>query len=721
MSLSTVHRQLASYFSPGSKFSALLRTYFRSGWAFLIPYLFFYLLYAWLKWPANAAGGEGIVKGMSESGSVVSGQWSAVPPLLHVYWALHAIHAALGVTALGSWWRDAQRKARSAVQDTTQIVGFKSQLSTLSSQLSAPGTSLPPSPSALGPWPLALSSSRLALRRAAFAALPWLCLALLFYIPGVYLEWPSDPWEHLRRITEWSVHPIVGVHTTGYKSFYFFAYSWVGWLSPTHLLAWLNVYYVAICLLLAWQYYRLARAVGLDDRWSFLFVLINALTFGNSCFSFYRYYGLASTMFAQLGAIALTRIALEFARTPQLSFRSFFRLPSWFREPSTVNCPPSSAYRLLFTVVPLLALIGSNHLQGIGIAGLGICSIIVWRLLEWKRSAGWWLLGATVLLSIATILWWPRHSLIDSSYRPDGWLNVWYGFNLLTWPSPATDRALFILGAFGLVNLAAGLFLLRGNHVAGWLTVGPVIALTLPSVGLPFSNALAAINVTEIVVFHRMLFAIPCGIALATLAGSIFERFKADDNGVLLFSFHPPGFKNAATILLTGSLLVLVLMPPSPPTSSRSFHLLAQPPTDLSMAYAVDCAVQLVTQPTSLGFDKVILATAGISSVMDTIGLRDVAYPSRIIHGSTEPAAQSLRYISAFALDNRPSVLVPQKPMGLYSVLSFTGFLSQHWLPTKVALEHAGGLEFEKAAREVRYQQVAVGDGYFYFFTPVKP
>ena len=53
----------------------MLTAYFRSGWAFFIPYLAAYLLYAWLKWPVNPAnGGEGIVKGMSESGDTVHGR-----------------------------------------------------------------------------------------------------------------------------------------------------------------------------------------------------------------------------------------------------------------------------------------------------------------------------------------------------------------------------------------------------------------------------------------------------------------------------------------------------------------------------------------------------------------------------------------------------------------------------------------------------------------------
>lgn len=45
-----------------SRVEGLLLSYFRSGWAFLIPYLAAYLLYAWLKGPVNAAPGEGAVK-----------------------------------------------------------------------------------------------------------------------------------------------------------------------------------------------------------------------------------------------------------------------------------------------------------------------------------------------------------------------------------------------------------------------------------------------------------------------------------------------------------------------------------------------------------------------------------------------------------------------------------------------------------------------------------
>jgi hypothetical protein len=78
----------------------MLQNYFRSGWAFLIPYLAAYLLYAWLKWPVNP---EGVVKAVSETGPVVSSRSSVVPSLLHLYWFLHAIHFCLGVLAIRAW------------------------------------------------------------------------------------------------------------------------------------------------------------------------------------------------------------------------------------------------------------------------------------------------------------------------------------------------------------------------------------------------------------------------------------------------------------------------------------------------------------------------------------------------------------------------------------------------------------------------------------------
>lgn len=110
--------------APGSNFGAMLQNYFRSGWAFLIPYLAAYLLYAWLRWPVNpVAAGSSTVGGGQLAVSAIGALPSTVPPstgtpstahsllstgvpcLLHVYWFLHALHLVLGALALRAWWQ----------------------------------------------------------------------------------------------------------------------------------------------------------------------------------------------------------------------------------------------------------------------------------------------------------------------------------------------------------------------------------------------------------------------------------------------------------------------------------------------------------------------------------------------------------------------------------------------------------------------------------------
>ena len=121
--------------APGSNFGAMLQNYFRSGWAFLIPYLAAYLLYAWLKWPVNpvAAGSSPVDGGQlavsaigalpptvtpSTAHSLLS---TGVPCLLHVYWVLHAIHLVLGAIALRAWWRESGATVTGATDDSESV------------------------------------------------------------------------------------------------------------------------------------------------------------------------------------------------------------------------------------------------------------------------------------------------------------------------------------------------------------------------------------------------------------------------------------------------------------------------------------------------------------------------------------------------------------------------------------------------------------------------
>ena len=200
----------------------MLRSYFVSGWAFLIPYVVAFLIYYKFKLPLTIAGTSLLV-----------------PTLLHIYWCIHIINLVLAFFAIYSLRRGA----------ASEITNFSSQV---------------------------------------LSVAPWALLALMFYIPGTYLEFPSDPWEHLARITHWADSNTLQAL---YKSFgYSIPYSFLGTDSTYARFIRLDLYTTGISLILCWQYFRLGVAVGLSNKFSLLFVLIQSVTIGNSTFSFYKYY-----------------------------------------------------------------------------------------------------------------------------------------------------------------------------------------------------------------------------------------------------------------------------------------------------------------------------------------------------------------------------------------------------------------------------------------------
>lgn len=502
---------------PGSvgpnRFTDFSIAYFRSGWAFFIPYLSLYHLYAWFEWPANP---QLPSVGKAGTAGIESPFLHQVPSLLGIFWLLHALHILLaGITAV-RWWRAVATEAY--------------------------GT----------PW-----------KNIGRRMLPWFGLGLIFFVPGAYLEWPTDPWEHLQRITEWARHPVVSDHSAGYKSLYFLGYSVIGGnVGPANML-WVDAYLTALCLLLAWQFYRLAVATGLSPRWAFLFTILTTLATGNSCFSFSRYYALATSIIAQIGVVALTRQALLWASVPPSSF--------------------IHAASRIAAGIGLIALIAANHVQGLGMVLLNLASLAAWRICRDRKPMLWWGLAGFAFVNLAVLYGWSHHPLIDGIFRSQGWLNAWGGFNFYSWPSPVLDRTLLILGGLGMVNLLTAAALLRRNHVVGWLTWGPVLWLSLPAFALPFANMLAAKGAEQIVAFHRMFFAIPSGLALVCwLRGFIAVRL--------------PRIHLAAGAMQAGGLLgllAIVCSSPGTPTHNRFWNLVAITPNDLAMKQIMAQAIQL--------------------------------------------------------------------------------------------------------------------------------
>ena len=847
--------------------ASLLHRYFGSGWAFLVPYLAAYLLYRWLKWPVNPSTGAG------GAGSLALGTWNLEPSLLHVFWMLHAVNVVLAAVALIEWLRMMPQNG-----DATPPSRFIPSGDGVVAAPSALPAEIPDPPAAHDGddcEPVSAFGFQLS------ALLPWLLLALLFYLPGVYLEWPSDPWAHYGRINEWSTLQLISAHSAWSKSSYFLAYSLVGQIAPpTRQLFWLDLYYTAVCLLLCWQYFRLVRSIGLSERAAMLFVVLQAVLFGNNIFGFYRYYGISSSLFAQIGAVALVRVAIEFAsaklqipnpksqkgsagtlqeeiegtednfqgRGPKstegagvfsptnahesirievnplsslpsvrssrgiakgaegtstetrvvsqketdateglatrgaegsdglsalafklkalsVALRAFIRPNRLGRSvaPSTSASsaisvlrsgsvrshnpsmpaahdslrvstsagllPPASCLlRTAACAALLVTLIAFNHPQGLGIAGLGLLAVAVWRLVEWRRSTIWWMLSAAIVLSVVAVLWFPRHPAIGQLYRPDGWLTAWYGFNVFAFSLPVGDRTLQIVGLFGLANLAAGLMLLRRNHIAGWLTITPLLALSLPFVAIPLTNALAQHNdPSNIVTFQRMLFAIPPGLALVALLEGKFRvpgpksqgaAADASPNGTTEMESAAAGAglgvgsfvgfsisRFPLFLLFILSLAALLLVPAKSPGYNRFWQACSVPPGDLCMTPVVETLDNPVfrlrwhenhaSPPTLTTYGQGAAAVATGLTNLDFgyrngwTNFKDVPWPYGLVARIAEIGEKG----------GSAWVLVPPTT-ALSSPYSLAGRLSGHWLPQAASLEYTAAPEVEKAVRQ---------------------
>ena len=562
---------------------------------------------------------------------------------------------------------------------------------------------------------------------------PWLLLALFFYIPGVYLEWPSDPWDHLQRINEWQGLLTVGQHSSWYKSSYFIIYSWVGRSSAGRELFYLDFYYTSICMLLCWQYYRLARACGLSPSTSMMFVILQTMLFGNNVFSFYRYYGISSSIYAQLGALALTRSALEFARGEKRKPNARFQVPAVALpdgrpstsdgdpfvsdlqidrsnkdalNPGDTTAPDFPFIRGLFSILPpilcLLLLVAFNHQQGVGIASIGIAAIVVWRLIEWERSALWWLVGGALALNALFLGLHPRPPIIEI-YRAQGWLNVWYGFNILNLGSYAGDRMLQIVGTIGLVNVAVALVLLRRNHVVGWLTIMPLLIVLFPGFSVLFSTATAERSPIGVITFQRMLFAVPQGLALVFFAINYLQRLPRNDikpQDVAGIRFPAPlvqGWRTSglfATVCL--ALAALFALPGKSPHFNHAWNALYKVPDDLSLRSVWSASAQQSIRPPHFA----LAATSALASVKTTQGLTDTVNYGRV---GTLPA-NDLNMIVKIFTPNAPTerlILAIPDPTALTTPYSFAALSSTHWLPQETALAFSGANELHTLAERL--------------------
>ncbi|MES1168445.1 MAG: hypothetical protein ABUL61_04680, partial [Oleiharenicola lentus] len=274
-------------------------------------------------------------------------------------------------------------------------------------------------------------------------------------------------------------------------------------------------------------------------------------------------------------------------------------------------------------------------------------------------------------------------------------------------------RSMAIIGFFGLLNLCASLLLLRRNHIVAWLTLLPPLALSLPLVAIPLSTLILRHNPTDgLITFSRPLLGIPAALALVTLctrwwpalsaarAGRAETRFNA--------FFSPSSFlrSNRPFVLFSFSLFALMVVPNTGMSYNRLFNFLMVPPDDLVLQHVVasNVAAELAQSaqlphsraqfPQELAAHGGVLASPGVSYALDATGATLIARAqkqptSSVPSASVSDARNDLQHIELSSIQS-----VPFWPLAnLYTPRSTEGYLSGHWWPDVVTVEHAGQAE----------------------------
>ncbi|MEM6457669.1 MAG: hypothetical protein AAF772_21450, partial [Acidobacteriota bacterium] len=461
-----------------------------------------------------------------------------VPPYLLVYLAGHAVGAG----------RDAVVLSFQALHVALLLLGLIACAAAIRRSLAPP---------------------RATLRRLV----PWTGLALLFVVPGAYLEFPSDPIEHLQRIFVWSRQEALRGGTPADRFVYLFGYSLLGPLPFDARPRALRLYAAFWPMLLALQLWWLARrGLGLPRGWSWVLVASTIALLGIGPFAFFRLYALAAAAPAYLGYLAvLTTLCAATRARP---------LPIAPRVDGPI----------------LIALMAVNHLQALMFtAAAGLATALRFGLA--RRP---WTTRALLAVGFAGgVVWgvlrgsdarpWAARAAAERYIAPWGGARIWAG-----------DPELPYLQAWGVAGLltlflalAAPLWAGRRARLIAALTLTPPLLLLWPPFVALFHRMHGAAG--PFVTF-RILYAAPASLllvlALRRLTVVALRRRRGRSTR--------PAVRGLVAATLAAALIALAAAPDLP-WRGRGWHLLVQPASTLTLDASRRVAAALIARGTVAG------------------------------------------------------------------------------------------------------------------------
>jgi hypothetical protein len=348
----------------------------------------------------------------------------------------------------------------------------------------------------------------------------WAAIFSLFFNVGAYLEFPSDPWAHLFRIFQWENINQIHQANSNYKFAYFFGFSILGQLDPTNHKFGLDGYHTFWAILTTIQFYKLALNTIKGKAWAKLATTCVLVMLGNSSFSFFSYYGISSTMLSMIAFLAgLNTLVLWQNRKP--NYNVFLILLALTL--GIFNHPQSLLLFLTCGTGVLFHFIIAKHgwLSFFKIVGIGsiITSILFYLIIQ---------------LPICDDF----RKLLNPYILSSEWFYFWGGFKLFSLNpeiNNASGRCMQILGWYGILNCLASFYLIKKNHIIGWISLTPILFLLYP----PFANILAYILIkyNVLIVFQRILLGIPISFSIILILKNLTEFKFPKVNKTLIIPF----------------------------------------------------------------------------------------------------------------------------------------------------------------------------------------
>jgi len=311
----------------------------------------------------------------------------------------------------------------------------------------------------------------------------WVVLVLGFVLPGAYLEFPSDPWEHLRRLN--LPRPEMALREGEYaqRFAYFWGWSLLSLLERTSLRPALDLLSAFWQALLAIQLFRFSRRLGFSETWSRIQLLGVLATFGNNIVPFFRYYALSSTPLAYVAYLRAAVAVLDLADG---------RGRAWS---ATV-------------LAACLLIIRMNHIQELLLLLVFTAVVVLVRTLERLPPQGRVVALATLSCLVAASYALGRVVMVDPSAH--GLANVDLA-RLWPWMSRFGNFRIYdpalpywhTIGVHGVLAAALAVCFWRFHRLVGALVLAPILLLLFPPLCLLLAQQVHPRN------SYRLLFLLP--------------------------------------------------------------------------------------------------------------------------------------------------------------------------------------------------------------------